>query len=253
MPYRALLEICVESFDRAVAAERGGADRIELCADLAAGGVTPSVERMQSVRREVRIPIHVLIRPRLGDFVYSKAEFERMKREIGVAKDLGMDGIVLGLLDEDKQIDQKRTSALIKLASPLPVTFHRAFDLCPNFAGSLQSVIDTGAERILTSGGKTRASTGLKRLAELVAIAGRRIVIMPGGGVRANNIEHILRETAAPEVHSSLETARKQATTKKTPGVLQTERDRNENTEFEARVCELRRLMEQVSIQSSSR
>jgi copper homeostasis protein len=229
MPNHPVLEICVESLDRAVAAERGGADRIELCTDLAVGGATPSKDLMRTARRDVHIPIHVLIRPRVGDFLYSKAEFEKMKREIGMAKDFGMDGIVLGLLDEDKQIDQKRTSTLIKLADPLPVTFHRAFDSCRNPADSLQLIIDTGAERVLTSGGKARASEGLKCLTNLVAIAGKRIVIMPGGGVRANNIERLLRETGAREVHSSLET------------------NSSRVVNFEARVRKLRSLMKPIS------
>jgi copper homeostasis protein len=229
MPKYPVLEICVESLDRAVAAERGGADRIELCANLAADGLTPGKDLMQTVRRDVHIAIHILIRPRVGDFLYSKTEFEQMKREIGIAKDLGMNGIVLGLLDEGKQIDQKRTTALIKLADPLPVTFHRAFDLCWNLADSLQLVIDTGAERVLTSGGKARAADGLKCLANLVAIAEKQIAIMPGGGVRAHNIERILVETGAREVHSSLETNSSRA------------------MEFEARVRNLRSLMKPIA------
>jgi copper homeostasis protein len=240
MPNRPLLEVCVESLDHAAAAERGGADRIELCANLAAGGVTPSKDLMRVARRDVRIAIHVLIRPRAGDFFYSNAEFEKMKREIGMAKDLGMNGIVLGILDRGKRIDQKRTITLIKLAKPLPVTFHRAFDLCPNLADSLRLVIDTGAERLLTSGGKPRASAGLKCLADLVAIAGKQIVIMPGGGVRANNIERILRETGAREVHSSLATNSQ----RESGGASNRARSTaHQAAQFEAKVRKLRSLM----------
>jgi copper homeostasis protein len=201
-----VLEICVESLDCATAAERGGADRIELCRDLSSGGVTPDVELMQAVRRQVRIPIQVLIRPRPGDFSYSEHEFETMKRDIRVAKELGMDGIVLGLLDETLQVDRERTSILVELAHPLPVTFHRAFDSCKDLAASLEAIVETGARRILTSGGKERVTEGLATLRGLVASAGERIVIMPGGGIRGSDVQRILRETSAREIHSSLGT-----------------------------------------------
>jgi copper homeostasis protein len=245
MPNRPVLEICVESVDRAAAAERGGADRIELCGDLSSGGVTPSAMLMRSARKDVLIPIHVLIRPRPGDFVYSEAEFETMQRDIRVAKELGMDGIVLGLLDEARQIDRERTSLLINLAHPLPVTFHRAFDLCRNLAASLQLVMETGATRVLSSGGKARATEGLASLADLVAMAGSRIVIMPGGGVRASNIERILRETGAQEIHTSLGTPRKSRTheARNMPETTRRARDR-QAAEFEARVRKVRRLIE---------
>jgi copper homeostasis protein len=242
MPKHPLLEICVESLDRAAAAERGGADRIELCADLAVDGITPSVALMHKVRHDVRIPIHVLIRPRAGDFCYSKAEFEKMKREIDVAKDLGMDGIVLGILDNDNQIDQKRTSVLIRRADPLPVTFHRAFDLCRNLPDSLQLVIETGAKRVLTSGGKSRATAGLESLAELVMIAKKRILIMPGGGVRAHNIERILRKSRAPEVHSSLRINSKRGSKISRSG----SQPADHSVEFEARVRKLRKMVEAI-------
>jgi copper homeostasis protein len=252
MPTHRLLEICVESVDRAAAAERGGADRIELCGKLAAGGVTPSAKLMRAARNGTSVPIHALIRPRLGDFVYSNSEFEAMKRQIQLAGELGMDGIVLGLLDEKGKIDEKRTSTLIKLAHPLPATFHRAFDLCGNLSEALPAVIETGAERVLTSGGKARAVAGLACLAELVARAGSQIVVMPGGGVRASNVARIMKETGAREIHSSLETARNQATSKTTRDGSRVERIRREDAKFEARVCELRRLIEQVSARSSS-
>ncbi|HTC48557.1 MAG TPA: copper homeostasis protein CutC [Candidatus Aquilonibacter sp.] len=236
MPIRCLLEICLESVEYAVAAERGGADRIELCSDLISGGVTPSVQLMGGVRRGVHIPIHVLIRPRAGDFVYSQAEFETMKCDIQTAKDLGMDGIVLGLLDENMQVDGERTGRLIRLARPLPVTFHRAFDLCRNLTASLQAVIETGATRILTSGGKENATKGLASLADLVANAGSRIAIMPGGGVRANNVGHILRKTRAKEIHTSLGLPAKTA-------------NEGSDDEFEAKVREIRRLIDTPTAQ----
>jgi copper homeostasis protein len=199
-----VLEICVESLDRAAAAERGGAHRIELCADLSSGGITPSAGLMQVARRDLRIPIHILIRPRAGNFFYTDREFEVMETDIRMAKQLGMDGVVLGLLDEKRQVDVRRTARLVKLAHPLPVTFHRAFDLCHDLPASLEEVIETGAARILTSGGEARAIEGLALLANLVTAAAGRIVVMPGGGIAVNDVSRVLRRTAAREIHSSL-------------------------------------------------
>jgi len=199
-----LIEICVESLDQALAAEGGGADRVELCHDLSCGGVTPSADLMQAVRRRLRIPIHGLIRPRPGNFYYSGQEFGTLRQEIAVAKDIGLDGIVLGALDSSGRVDQERTSALVQWSQPLPVTFHRAFDQCPDLIAALEAVIASGAKRILTSGGKLTAMDGLARLAQLVTLAGDRVAIMPGGGVRSDNVGRILRSTGAREIHSSL-------------------------------------------------
>jgi copper homeostasis protein len=202
-----VLEICVESVDRAVAAQRGGAHRIELCADLPSGGITPSAGMMRVARANLRIPIYVLIRPRAGDFFYTDREFEIMESDIGSAKQLGMDGVVLGLLDEKRQVDIERTARLVKLAHPLPVTFHRAFDLCQDLPSSLEQVIGTGAARILTSGGEDRATEGLAPLAKLVTAAAGRIVVMPGGGIALDDVSRVLRRTAAREIHTSLRLA----------------------------------------------
>ena len=201
---RPVLEICVESLDRAMAAERGGADRIELCADLSSGGVTPDPALMRDVRRNLHIPIHVLIRPRAENYFCPDSDFEAMRRDICRAKELGSDGVVLGILQPGLTVDRERTAALVELAHPLPVTFHRAFDLCADLMSALEAVIETGAQRILTSGGKARASDGLTALSALVTRAGDRIVIMPGGGVRASNVRQVLRQSGAREVHTSL-------------------------------------------------
>lgn len=198
------LEICVESAEWAAAAERSGADRIELCSSLSRGGVTPDAELMRATRRQVRIPIYVLIRPHADHELCSDSDFESMKREVCLAKDLGMDGVVVGILGENMRVDRKRTALLVGLADPLPVTFHRAFDLCGDLQASMEAVIETGAQRILTSGGKMRASDALPFLAELVASAGDRIVIMPGGGIRTGNVRRVMRETGAKELHTSL-------------------------------------------------
>src|SRR5882724_341691 len=163
-----VLEVCVESIDHAIAAERGGAHRIELCNDLTSEGITPSAGLMATARRHLKIPIYAMVRPRAGDFFYSEREVEVMERDIRTAKELGMDGVVLGLLDQQQLIDVPRTRHLVELAHPLPVTFHRAFDLCPDWELALEAIIQTGARRILTSGGKNQATDGLLRLKDIV-------------------------------------------------------------------------------------
>lgn len=199
-----LLEISVQTADAAQAAERGGAHRIELCAHLELGGLTPDEAWMRDVRARVRLPVLAMIRPRAGDFVYSDVEFERMRRDILMAKRLGMDGVVLGLLTHDRRVDVPRTKELIENARPLPVTFHRAFDACANLFTSLEEVIEAGAARILTSGGAASAPDGIAELAKLVTAAGDRIIILPGSGINASNIAQVARETHAREFHSGL-------------------------------------------------
>jgi copper homeostasis protein len=202
-----LLEISVESLEAALAAERGGADRIELCDHLSLGGVTPSAELVNAVHAQVRLPIFVMIRPRAGDFVYSAAEFAETKCSIVGAKETGMDGVVLGILRKDRQIDLQRTRELVELAKPLRVTFHRAFDEASDLRQALGEVIKTGAHRILTSGGARSAPEGAAVLAELVAAAGDRVVIVPGAGINAANVLQVARQTRAREFHSGLSTA----------------------------------------------
>jgi copper homeostasis protein len=207
MSNRFVLEICVESVDHAVAAERGGAHRIELCCDLSSGGITPSAGLMQTARRHVNVPIHVLIRPRAGDFCYSDREFETMREDIHAAKQAGINGIVLGILQEDTRVDIERTKILVKFAHPLPVTFHRAFDLAKNQAVALEEVVQTGASRILTSGGEARATDALAILRYLAHAAKDRVLIMPCGGINSANIVRILQTTSAREIHTSLGTS----------------------------------------------
>jgi len=201
---RFLLEISVQTVEAAQAAERGGTDRIELCADLSVGGLTPPRGLLRAARAAVRMPIFSMIRPRAGDFVYSAPEFEEMKRAIDVAKESGMNGVVLGILREDRSVDVDRTRELVERARPLPVTFHRAFDECTDFQQSLEDVIRTGAARILTSGGAKSALEGASILRNLVQLAGERIVILPGAGNSAENIAEVVRRTAAREFHSGL-------------------------------------------------
>jgi len=202
-----LLEISVESLEAAMAAERGGADRIELCSDLSVGGVAPSAELLRGVRSRLRIPIFSMIRPRAGDFVYSGDELSAMRRSIAAAKESGMDGVVLGILTKDRRVDVARTRELVEFARPLPVTYHRAFDESAHLHQALEDVIKTGAQRILTSGGSQSAPEGAGRIGGLVAAAGDRIFIVPGAGINASNVLHVAQQTGASEFHSGLSTS----------------------------------------------
>lgn len=201
---KVLLEISVESAERAATAERGGADRIELCSELRMGGLTPSAELMRETRARVKVPIFSMIRPRAGNFVYSDVELATMRASIAEAKAQGMDGVVLGLVTPDGCMDIERTRTLVGEARPLAVTFHRAFDEARHLAESLEDVIATGAARILTSGGMPTAIAGAGQLAELVRLAAGRIVILPGAGIHAGNVDALLERTRATEVHAAL-------------------------------------------------
>jgi len=201
-----ILEITVESLDNALAAERAGADRIELCAELLHGGITPSLDAMRAIHDEVEIPIFPIVRPRKGDFSYSEKEFAAMKHTIDNARDLGMDGVVFGILLPDGRVDVERTTELVEWAKPLEVTFHRAFDQSADLFQSLSDVIATGASRILTSGGAAIAPKAVQTLQKLVSEAGDRIVVMPGSGLDASNIAEIAAKTRAKEFHSGLST-----------------------------------------------
>jgi len=202
-----LLEISVETLEVALAAERGGADRIELCGDLSLGGVTPGADLLRAARVQVPIPIFSMVRPREGDFVYSSAEFAEMKRAISAAKEFGMNGIALGILTKEGRVDLQRTRELVELARPLPVTYHRAFDEAADLHQALEDVIQSDAKRILTSGGANSALEGAAVLAELIEGAGERIVIVPGAGISGANIVEVARRTRAREFHSGLSAA----------------------------------------------
>ena len=204
MSGRFSVEVSVESIERAVAAERGGAARIELCGALDVGGVTPGLGLMREVRARVRVPIFSMVRPKGGDFVYSAPEFEEMKRSIEVAREVGMEGVVLGLLRGDGRVDVERTAELVRAAAPSPVTFHRAFDESADLFAALEDVIATGATRLLTSGGAATAPEAVARIAELVRRARERIVILPGSGISAENVAEIATATGAEEFHAGL-------------------------------------------------
>lgn len=203
MSERVLLEICVDSVESALAAQAGGADRIELCSSLFEGGLTPSAGLLEIARERLTIQIAAMIRPRAGDFCYSDDEFDVMQADLVMAKELGADVAVLGLLNPDGSIDVKRTARLIELARPLPVTFHRAFDMASDPYRSLDTLLELGVDRVLTSGQERSAVEGMDLIKELVNIAGSRLVVMPGGGVTERNLQKILKYTGAKEIHGS--------------------------------------------------
>ncbi|NWH60048.1 CUTC protein, partial [Geococcyx californianus] len=198
-----LMEVCVDSVESAVNAERGGAGRIELCAGLVEGGTTPSMGLLQVVKQCVRVPVFVMIRPRGGDFLYSDREVEVMKADIRLAKLHGADGLVFGALTEDGRIDTELCTALLAVCRPLPVTFHRAFDMVHDPVVALETLISLGFERVLTSGCDSSALEGLsliKRLAEQVSA--------PWGGITERNLQRILEGSTASEFHCSARSAR---------------------------------------------
>jgi len=197
-----IIEICLESVESVVAAQKGGADRVELCSDLFEGGLTPTLGTFTVARKLAStIKINVMIRPRGGDFCYSDEEFEVMKEDLLSLKNAGADGIVFGILTPEGDIDEERTRALVALASPLPVTFHRAFDMSKDAFKSLETLIDLGVKRILTSGLEPTVMEGLPLLTELVKKADDRIIIMPGCGISERNFKYLDEKINAKEYH----------------------------------------------------
>jgi copper homeostasis protein len=198
-----LLEIAANSVASAVAAQGGGADRIELCAALEVGGLTPSPGQIALARERVRIPLYVLIRPRAGDFVYGEFEFETMRRDIESCVMLGCDGVVIGALDESGNIDRRSCAELVRTAGRLGVTFHRAFDMSRDLGKALEDIIALGCERVLTSGGEANALAGAPRIHALIEQAAGRIEMMPGAGIDVTNAATIRAQTGAIEFHAS--------------------------------------------------
>lgn len=200
-----LLEVVVQTTADARAAVRAGASRLELCVDLANGGTTPPVALMREVVAAVSVPVFVMIRPRAGDFVYSAHELDVMARHIDEAIGCGAAGLVLGMLQPNRRVDVPQTRALVDRAGGPPVTFHRAFDETPDLESALDDLIEAGASRVLTSGGAATALDGTPRLAALVRKAADRIAVLAGGGVRADNVAAIVRDSGVREVHMRFE------------------------------------------------
>ncbi|PTS97673.1 copper homeostasis protein CutC [Pedobacter sp. HMWF019] len=201
------MEVCANSVRSALAAQEGGAIRVELCDNLPEGGTTPSYAQILLAKKMLSLQVYPIIRPRGGDFLYNDLEFELMKEDIQVCKSLNCDGVVIGILNADGSIDKERCKILVDLASPLPVTFHRAFDMSNDLEKALEDVIETGCERILTSGGESSALKGVQTLTKLIKKAAGRIRIMPGAGINESNIAEIIQKTGATEFHASARTA----------------------------------------------
>jgi copper homeostasis protein len=199
-----LVEACVDSVESALAAERGGAGRLELCDALFDGGTTPSAGMIGACRDRVSIPVFVIIRPRGGGFVYSESELDVMRRDIIAARGLGADGVVIGAMRPDGSVDEAQTRSLVDTAGKLPVTFHRAFDTAPDLAAALEALVAAGVSRVLSSGGAPTAHEGANALSALVRQAGDRLVVMAGGGVREENVRDIIATTGVREVHVRL-------------------------------------------------
>ncbi len=199
-----IIEIATSDFETTKTAVEGGAGRIELCANLFEGGTTQSYGTIYQCRKAFDVLLYPIIRPRGGDFLYTHDEYEIMLKDVKLCKEVGCDGIVIGLLNKDGTIDTKRTSALIETAYPMGVTFHRAFDRCRDPFEALEQLIQTGCERILTSGQQPTVNEGIELIAELNNLSDHRIVIMPGSGVRKENIKILADKTGCTEFHSSL-------------------------------------------------
>src|ERR1039457_220246 len=197
------IEICVDSVTGAIAAERGGADRVELCDNLMEGGTTPSLGCVRLARKHLGIGLQVLIRPRGGDFLYDGYEMEVMREDIRLCKEAKADGVVIGCLTVEGDIDQARTRELIELARPMNVTFHRAFDMCRDAKKGLEELVALGVDRVLTSGQDDSCLEGMELIAALERQAGGRIIVMPGGGITPRNVSRIVAGTGVREVHLS--------------------------------------------------
>ena len=196
-----LVEACVDSVQSAIAAETGGAQRLELCASLNDGGTTPSAGTIAAIKAHVAIPVFVIVRPRGGDFFYDAHELDVTRRDIAVALDLGADGLVIGALGPDARIDHQVVRSLLRDVGAVPITFHRAFDVAADLDDALDALVSLGIRRVLTSGGAMTALEGVHRLASLVTRAAGRIEVMAGGGIRAEHVETIVRQSGVREIH----------------------------------------------------
>lgn len=197
------IEIACFNLESALIAQKFGADRVELCADMSFGGTTPTIKMIQQARENLTIDLYVMIRPRGGNFVYSDSEFEKMKSEIETIKKLGVNGFVFGILKDDKTINIEQNKVLVELTKPFPCTFHRAFDAVSNYEKALEDVISCGFSTILTSGTFPNVMEGKEVLKQLVIQAKNRIEIMPGGGLRSTNISALNEMVSANWYHSS--------------------------------------------------
>jgi copper homeostasis protein len=200
---KTLIETAAFTVTSAIKAAQGGADRIELCSGYAEGGLSPSTGAILVAMEKLNIPVNIMIRPRVGDFVYNGEELLVMEKEIRFCRNQGVNGVVLGILTREGEIDKENVQKFVDIARPMAVTFHRAFDLCPNPFQALKDLISCGVHRVLTSGSRATAPEGIETIAELVKQAGDRIIILPGGGITAKNVMEIVVRTGVKEVHLS--------------------------------------------------
>jgi copper homeostasis protein len=238
-----LIEIATSDFLTTSAAIAGGADRIELCANLAEGGTTASYGLIRKCRESFSVQLYPIIRPRGGDFLFSEDEYSIMLEDVRLCKELGCDGIVVGLLNTDGTIDIKRTATIIEAVYPLGVSFHRAFDRCRDPFEAMEQLIAIGCERILTSGQQPLAPDGVELIAELNKIADSRIIIMPGSGVRKENIKMLASITGCVEFHSSLRAKQASAMSFVHPAFAESEESYMNNTIEAAEVAALKRAL----------
>ena len=205
---RILLEIIASTVDDCLAAESGGADRVELCSAITTGGLTPSLGTLIEARKRLRIPVMVMVRPRAGGFCYSEEAFATMRRDAALLVDHGADGIVFGCLHSDGSVDTARCGKLLEVSAAKQAVFHRAFDAVPDAAGALDALIELGFTRVLTAGQKKTAQEGSQRLRELMAQAKDRIEVLPGGGIRSHNVVDLVSATGCTQVHLTAFSAR---------------------------------------------
>lgn len=198
-----IVEVAAFTPNAAIVAQSAGAHRVELCSGYSEGGLSPSAGTIEFVRKSISIPIHVMVRPRIGDFCYNSNEKSCILSDIEFCKSIGVNGVVIGILNTDGKVDKQFIAEVVRFASPMSVTFHRAFDLSQNLYEALDDLIDCGVQRVLTSGGKPNALAGIETIAALVRNADGRITILPGGGIKADNVENLIRSTGVREVHFS--------------------------------------------------
>ncbi len=243
----AILEICAGSVESAIAARNGGAQRIELCAALEIGGVTPSAGLIAEARKVDGLTLNVIIRPRGGDFLYDEHEVACMEQDIRICRELGADGVVIGALTADGDIDTALCRRLIAAAGDMSITFHRAFDMCRDPKRALEELIAIGCDRVLTSGQAATAEAGLPLLKELVKQAAGRISIMPGCGVNSDNAARILQATGAVEIHASARKSVGSGMKFRHSGVSMGNPDSDEYARKETDVNEVRTIVESIS------
>lgn len=239
------LEICVDSLESALIAEEAGSDRLELCAELNVGGLTPSIGLLKKVLNHVKIPVNVIIRPRGGDFIYSDFEFETMLEDVEFMKTNfpNINGFVVGILDEMNNINKEKMTRIIDIARPIPVTIHRAFDMTKDLSESLKTCIDLGVERILTAGFADKAVDGLKNIENLIKSSDDRIIIMPGSGICLENLPLILKELNPKEIHMSAKKRVESYTDDKNNGIhMGRGNNSSENIRYIANGDEIRKI-----------